>query len=143
MAGTGAFLAHPIAPAILTKYMQLFFNAIMLGGILYMILSFYLTIQADVNRASEEAAADLLAEMAACSKNFLDNRCGANNRLPALEAVCQNWELCMNRDPNSVRRARLSAQTFAEIFNSFIEPITLKTLYVAPSRQSHNANLIL
>jgi Di-sulfide bridge nucleocytoplasmic transport domain len=36
----------------------------------------------------------------------------------------------MNRDPNAVKRARLSAHTFAEIFNSFVEPISLKTMGV-------------
>lgn len=118
---------YPEAPSIIAKYLQVFFNAVIIAGVLYMIYSFYATIQADVNRASEEAVAEILTEMAACSKNYVDNRCGADNRLPALETVCRNWELCMNRDPNAVKRARLSAHTFAEIFNSFVEPITLKT----------------
>jgi len=34
----------------------------------------------------------------------------------------------MNRDPNAIKRASLSAHTFAEIFNSFVEPISLKTM---------------
>lgn len=119
---------YPDAPSIIAKYLQVFFNAAILGGCLYMLYSFYATIRADVDRASEDAMAEVLAEMAACSKNFIENRCGADTRLPALETVCQNWELCMNRDPNAVKRARLSAHTFAEIFNSFVEPISLKTM---------------
>ena len=119
--------AYPEAPSIIAKYLQVFFNAVIIAGFLYVAYSFYAAIQSDVNRAGEEAAAEILSEMAACSKDYIDNRCGADNRLPALETVCRNWELCMNRDPNAVRRARLSAQTFAEIFNGFVEPITLKT----------------
>lgn len=34
----------------------------------------------------------------------------------------------MNRDPTQVGRARVSAETFAEIINSFIEPISYKTM---------------
>jgi len=34
----------------------------------------------------------------------------------------------MNRDPNSVGRAKISAHTFAQIFNSFIEPISYKAM---------------
>jgi hypothetical protein len=34
----------------------------------------------------------------------------------------------MNRDPTVVGRARVSAETFAEIINSFIEPISYKTM---------------
>jgi len=131
MAGLFTFIhTYPDAPSIIAKYLQVFFNAAILGGCLYMFWSFYATIRADVDRASDDAMAEVLAEMAACSKNYVENRCGADTRLPALESVCNNWELCMNRDPSAVKRARLSAHTFAEIFNSFVEPISLKTMYV-------------
>ncbi|KAJ9606697.1 hypothetical protein H2200_008705 [Cladophialophora chaetospira] len=128
---TGLFTfihTYPDAPSIIAKYLQVFFNAAILGGCLYMFWSFYATIQADVDRASQETMAEVLTEMAQCSKNYVENRCGADTRLPALETVCSNWELCMNRDPSAVKRARLSAHTFAEIFNSFVEPISLKTM---------------
>lgn len=129
MAGLFTFIeSFPNAPSLLAKYLQLFFNSAIILGCLYAIYSFWTTIQADVNRASEDAAAETLAEMAACAKSYVDNRCAADSRLPALESVCSNWELCMNRDPNSVKRARLSAHTFAEILNSFVEPISLKTM---------------
>ena len=129
MAGLFTFIeSFPNAPSLLAKYLQLFFNSAIILGCLYMIYSFWKTIQDDVNRASEDAAAETLAEMAACAKSYVDNRCAGNSRLPALETVCSNWELCMNRDPNSVKRAKLSAHTFAEILNSFVEPISLKTM---------------
>lgn len=34
----------------------------------------------------------------------------------------------MNRDPAVVGRAKVSAETFAEIINSFVEPISYKTM---------------
>lgn len=122
----------PQAPSLLAKYMQLFFNSAIILGILWVLYSFWKTIQDDVNRASEDLAAEALAEMSACTKNYIDNRCAGNARLPALETICSNWELCMNRDPNAVRRAKLSARTFAEILNSFVEPISLKTMVRLP-----------
>lgn len=129
MAGLFTFIeSYPNAPSLLAKYLQLFFNSAILLGCLYAMYSFWTTIQADVDRASEDAAAETLAEMAACAKSYVENRCAGNGRLPALETVCSNWELCMNRDPNSVKRAKLSAHTFAEILNSFVEPISLKTM---------------
>lgn len=128
---TGLFTfihTYPDAPSIIAKYLQVFFNAMILFGCLYMFYSFWATIRADVDKASDDAMQEVLAEMTACSKNYIDNRCGAGDRLPALQQVCANWELCMNRDPNAVKRASLSAHTFAEIFNSFVEPISLKTM---------------
>lgn len=128
---TGLFTfihTYPDAPSIIAKYLQVFFNAMILFGCLYVFYSFWATIRSDVDKASEDAMQEVLAEMTACSKNYIDNRCNAPNRLPALEQVCANWELCMNRDPNAIKRASLSAHTFAEIFNSFVEPISLKTM---------------
>lgn len=121
---------YPDAPYILAKYMQMFFFTAVLSGILYMLWSVYAAIQGDVDRASQDAMAEVLSEMAACSKNYIENRCAANTRLPALETVCNNWELCMNRDPNAVKRASVSARTFAVIFNEFVDTISLKTTIV-------------
>jgi Di-sulfide bridge nucleocytoplasmic transport domain len=129
MRGLFTFIeSFPDAPSLMTKYLQLFFNAAIVFGILYVVYSFWATIQADVNRASEDAAAETLAEMAACAKNYVDNRCAGDSRLPALETVCSNWELCMNRDPNSVKRAKLSAATFADIINGFFDSLSLRTI---------------
>ena len=119
---------YPDAPSIIAKYLQVLFNFLICFGCLYMIYSFWATIKSDVDKASEDAMAEVLSEMAACSKNYVENKCGSDQRLPALETICSNWELCMNRDPSAVRRARLSAHTFAEILNSFVEPISLKTM---------------
>ena len=66
--------------------------------------------------------------MAVCSKEYLENRCAPTTRVPAMEKACIAWEKCMNRDPTVVGRARVSAETFAEIINSFIEPISYKTM---------------
>jgi hypothetical protein len=123
--------SFPDAPVIIANYLQIFFNFAIFSSVLYMLYSFYKTIQADVDRTSDEAMAEVLSEMAQCSRNYIENQCGADARLPALEAICSNWELCMNRDPAAVKRAKLSAYTFAEIVNSFFEPISLKTMAFA------------
>ena len=56
------------------------------------------------------------------------NRCERESRVPAMEGVCDGWEKCMNRDPGRVGRARVSAHTFAEILNGFVEPISVKAM---------------
>jgi hypothetical protein len=122
--------AHPHAPRILSFYTQLAFNTAIIVLGLYLLVAFVFTIWSDINKASEEASAEILAEMTVCAKSFVDNRCGGEDgkRLPALEVVCDNWERCMNRDPQRVGRAKLSAHAIAEIVNSFIEPISYKTM---------------
>ena len=121
---------YPSAPAIIAKYLQILCNLFIFGFVFYLIWGVISAIRSDIDRMADESIAEVLSEMSSCSKNYIENRCGADARLPALEQVCSNWEVCMNRDPNAVKRARLSAHTFAEIFNSFVEPISLKTMGV-------------
>lgn len=119
---------HPNLPYILSWYAQLFLNVSWIAFVIYLVYSFWSTIRQDVDMKSEEVAAVILAEMAACTREFVENKCDRQNRVPALETVCDNWAKCMNRDPSAVGRAKVSAHTFAEIFNSFMEPISYKAM---------------
>ncbi|CAK3819326.1 Nucleus export brr6 [Lecanosticta acicola] len=119
---------HPTVPHILSFYAQLAFNVFLLAGCSYLIYCFWSAVSGDVDKKSHEAMADIMAEMAACAEQYTTNKCDRSTRAPALETVCENWNKCMNRDPSKVGRARVSAHTFAEIFNSFVEPISWKAM---------------
>ncbi|BFZ57241.1 hypothetical protein PYCC9005_004292 [Savitreella phatthalungensis] len=119
---------HRDLPYIASGYLQLGFNLFVLGVVLYFVVVFIQTIQADVNKKVEEYSAEILAEISQCSKEYLENRCSPDQRVPAMQLACQAWERCMERDPGTIGRARVSAETFAEIVNSFIEPISYKTM---------------
>lgn len=120
--------SHPNLPNVLSFYAQLALNVFLVFGIMYLLYSFWSTIRSDVDKKSQEAMAEVLAEIAVCAKHWKDNQCDKGTILPALEAVCREWEKCMNKDHKSIGRARVSAHTFAEIFNSFIEPISWKAM---------------
>ncbi|KAK4493916.1 hypothetical protein PRZ48_015102 [Zasmidium cellare] len=119
---------HPTVPHILSFYAQLAFNVFLLAGCAYVIYCFWSAVQGDVDKKSHEAMVDIMAEMAVCAENFRKNNCERATRVPALESVCDNWTKCMNQDPSKVGRAKVSAHTFAEIFNSFVEPISWKAM---------------
>ncbi|PIA14187.1 hypothetical protein COEREDRAFT_82868 [Coemansia reversa NRRL 1564] len=115
-------------PYVISGYLQLGFNIFMVATVLVIMVHVLLTIQRDVNAKVQEYSAEILHEIAACSKQYLDNRCDPLMRVPAMEQACQAWDNCMHRDPTKVGRARVSAETLAEIINGFIEPISLKTM---------------
>jgi hypothetical protein len=120
--------SHPNLPNVLSFYAQLGVNTFIAGLTIFGIYTFWMTVRADVDKASENERSLILNEMVLCKKNFVDNGCGSDRRVPALKAVCDDWEHCMTRDPDSIGRARVSAHTFAQIFNSFIEPISYKAM---------------
>ena len=120
--------SHPNLPNVLSFWAQMGINFFIAGLTVFGIFTFWMTVRSDVDKASEDARALVMAEITKCAKDYVDNRCGSDKRLPALEIVCDNWEHCMYRDPNGIGRARVSAHTFAQIFNSFIEPISYKAM---------------
>ncbi|CCJ28674.1 unnamed protein product [Pneumocystis jirovecii] len=120
--------SHRDIPYIASGYIQLFFNVFLVGILFYFAITFVRTIQRDVDQKVEEYSAEILQEMSLCSKEYTENRCSPDYRVPAMERACTTWERCMNRDPTVVGRAKVSAETFAEIINSFIDPISYKTM---------------
>lgn len=115
-------------PVVLSSYLQLFFNLILVTMFVYLVYTVVSTIRHDVNLKVEEYSQDILNEISLCSNEYIRNNCMPGRRVPALEKICSNWEKCMNQDPAIVGRAKVSAETFAEIINSFIEPIGIKAM---------------
>jgi hypothetical protein len=120
--------AHPNVPSILSWWAQLVVNLSLFSLTVYVVFGFVSTIRAEFEQAAEEESDRILTEIAVCAKSYFDNKCVGGDRLPALEAACENWEQCMNRDPAKVGRAKISAHTMAIIINSFIDPISWKAI---------------
>ncbi|KAJ2391691.1 hypothetical protein H4S02_001198 [Coemansia sp. RSA 2611] len=119
---------HRDIPYVISGYLQLGLNVLMVGAVLMLLAQVLMTIQRDVTAKVHEYSAEILHEIATCGKQYRDNRCDPLMRVPAMEQACQAWENCMHRDPTKVGRAKVSAETLAEIVNGFIEPISLKTM---------------
>ena len=124
-----SFIAqHPTLPETLTVYAQFVFNIFLLSCCGYLIYCFWSAVQDDVEKKSFEAMADISAEIARCAQDYRNNNCEPEKRTPYMANVCDNWYKCMTRDPRKVGRAKVSAHTFAEIFNSFVDTISYKAM---------------
>ncbi|KAJ1901728.1 hypothetical protein LPJ66_000577 [Kickxella alabastrina] len=119
---------HRDIPYVISGYLQLAFNVFMVGTVLTIIINVLMTIQRDVNAKVQEYSAVVMQEIVACSKQYLENKCAPEMRVPAMEKACNMWDTCMNQDPSKVGRAKVSAETLAGIVNGFIEPLSLKTM---------------
>ena len=135
--------AHPSLPNTLSFYVQFLLNCFFAFCMMYVLYGVYATIKNDIDERAMMESSEIFAEMTACTHEYKENRCDRSTRVPAMEVVCNNWEKCMQRDPLKVGRSRLSAVMFAQIFNGFIEPISLKAIVSnppIPHSQHNNAD---
>jgi len=119
---------HRDIPTILSQYLQLGVNVSIACLGLYLLYAFVKTIQRDVEMKVQEYSAEVQHEIDVCNRDWFANRCQPETLLPAMAEKCMEWKLCAERDPELIGRARVSAITFAEIINSFIEPISYKAM---------------
>lgn len=127
------FLNDPNVPHVLSLYLQLFCNLVLVLMVMYLLYLVITNIRADVRHKIEMYTSDALQEISRCSREYYRNRCSNdddNVRAPALEQICTNWEKCMNRDPLQIGKLKITAETFAEIVNGFFRPITWKSLFM-------------
>lgn len=124
-------LTDPTIPYVLLLYLQLFFNLLLVSVLLYLVYVFITTIKADINQKIEIYTTDATREISRCTRDYYRNKCSTENgntRAPALEQPCTVWEKCMNRDPQLIGKSKITAETFADIVNGFLRPISWKSL---------------
>ncbi|KAJ4310405.1 hypothetical protein N0V94_008462 [Neodidymelliopsis sp. IMI 364377] len=120
--------AHPGLPSVLSWYMQFTINAFLTAGFIYLVYCAYSGIMTDVEIESSKHSSEIWVEISLCAKNYRENRCDPDTRVPAMETACGNWETCMNRDPKKLARASVTVKTFATIINSFFEEFSYKSM---------------
>ncbi|KAI7903514.1 Di-sulfide bridge nucleocytoplasmic transport domain-containing protein [Cokeromyces recurvatus] len=123
------YLKHQDILYTIIIYIQMAFNIIISSVALYIFTNIILAIKQDFRIKAEEYVNELHKEKLMCTNNYLINHCGETNRIPAIEDMCNNWAACMNKDI-VVAQAKVYAEAIAEIINSFVEPISYKTLLV-------------
>lgn len=125
-------VSDPNIPYVLSLYLQLLFNLLLIGTILYLLFIFIRTIKSDISHKLETYTSDAIQEISLCSREYYRNKCSIEDgqtRVPALEKACTMWSKCMNRDPQLIGKSKITAETFADIVNGFVKPITWKSLF--------------
>ncbi|KUI54137.1 Nucleus export protein brr6 [Cytospora mali] len=121
----------PDAPIVLSVWLQLCVDAILGGAILWMAWGVISAVRGEVLYSSEMARAQKVEEMGFCAWQFKENRCSPQkDRAPALESLCNEWDTCMNQDPNTVAGVKASAGHLADILNEFTSRLSWKTISV-------------
>jgi len=55
-----------------------------------------------INISIHELSLEILQQILECSNQYQINHCDPKERVPAMQKICSEWELCMNRRPDDV-----------------------------------------
>ncbi|KAF8609369.1 hypothetical protein BDV93DRAFT_484900 [Ceratobasidium sp. AG-I] len=116
------------APHLLVGYVRVLFNTSLVLGFLYIVVVIVVTVRRDIEDKVSAYTGENAAEIQQCTSQYLLNKCGPKLKIPHMKQFCDEWERCMKRDASVVGRAKVAAETLAEVVNGFVEPITWKTL---------------
>lgn len=133
---------HPRLPTILSWYTHLALNGFFCSLFVYIIYLIGSAIAADINIETSKHQAEIMVEIATCVKNYRENRCEPDTRVPAMEMACGNWEKCMSRDSQQVAKASITVKMFARIMNSFFEEFSYKSMVSLPQLSSRRIPLL-
>ncbi|KAG8763848.1 hypothetical protein FRC11_010996, partial [Ceratobasidium sp. 423] len=125
--GPAVQATSPYAPHILLGYVRVIFNTSLVLGFLYILVVVIVTVRRDIEDKVSAYTGENAAEIQQCSSQYLLNKCD-QAVVPHMQQFCDEWEKCMQRDASVVGRARVAAETLAEVVNGFVEPISWKTL---------------
>ena len=88
-----------------------------------------MTIKDDIQKKRAQEMEAILIEINQCTKDYVDNRCEPETRLPPIEDYCMEKEKCMMQDPVKVVQAsKMTALILAEILNEFVGALEVKTI---------------
>ncbi|CAE6491395.1 unnamed protein product [Rhizoctonia solani] len=125
--GPAAQTTSPYAPHILLGYVRVIFNTSLVLGFLYLLVVILVTVRRDIEDKVSAYIGENAAEIQQCASQYLLNKCDQEAVVPHMQQFCDEWVKCMQRDAN-IGRARVAAETLAEVVNGFVEPISWKTL---------------
>ncbi|KAJ3187289.1 hypothetical protein HDU85_006576 [Gaertneriomyces sp. JEL0708] len=117
-----------LLPYMVSGYLQMMFSTFIIGVMFYMVVQFIMTVRHDLEMKAEEYSMEIIQQVAECSKLYIDNKCDPSTRVQYMEKTCQEWEMCMQKDPREVGRLKVGAETLAEILNKLVEPLSYKTM---------------
>lgn len=121
-------------PELLNQYIKIIFNIIITSSILFISYKFVYLISSDVQWKLIELELDSMKEWRRCKLNYENNKCfqSIEKIPPKLRYKCQEWSYCIEQyapgNKRSFHSAKLWMQTLAEVVNTFIENITLRSL---------------
>lgn len=123
--------SHVAKAYVFSTYLQLLFNTAVWSLGLYVIGCGLRTFWDDVDKVADQQYWKRRQEISSCAQNYFKNECAAHTRRPALDELCNQWQIGMSMDPHGGSRLAACAQVFANTINHFFDSIPMRNFLMA------------
>ncbi|KAL0248852.1 hypothetical protein GEMRC1_004086 [Eukaryota sp. GEM-RC1] len=123
-----SYSRHLEIPVIISGYVRLTFNICCVIGLFCIGVLFVLAIRGDISLRTARSSEGLITEIQNCQKSYEDAKCADGPKSGQAQSFCETMFHCMNMDPNGIETVAISVRAIAEAINSFVEPISYKTM---------------
>ncbi|ESX01334.1 hypothetical protein KL918_004303 [Ogataea parapolymorpha] len=124
-----SLLSDPQCASNLTLVVQILLNTLLFACFMTLVLFSFLAVKRDADRKIQGYSNKVVHEINMCKREYFRNNCSPELRVPALEESCNEWDNCMNRDPEAVITTVAYFEILAECMNAFFHNLSFRTLF--------------
>ncbi|OAG31650.1 hypothetical protein NEDG_00125 [Nematocida displodere] len=113
---------------IASAYISLFMNAFLICMFILLAVKFTVTVKNDLSIKYLNLIESNKSLIAESKRQYLVNRCAPEQRVPALEAQCREWEQCMAKDPFREELTKVIFKIASDSLEEFLSGVSFRTV---------------
>ncbi|KAI5171783.1 hypothetical protein NEFER03_1088 [Nematocida sp. LUAm3] len=115
---------------VLSSYLSLLLNGFLVILSIVLIIKFVLMVKNDISVKTIRKLEENKQKIEECAKQYKLNRCSPEERVPALEEKCKEWETCMRNDPLREELTRVVFQVASNTIEEFLNGISIRSAFI-------------
>lgn len=116
---------------ILSSYLSLLLNGFLVLLSILLIVKFILMVKNDISVKTIRKLEENKQKIEECTRQYKLNRCSPEERVPALEEKCKEWETCMRSDPLREELTRVVFQVASSTIEEFLNGISIRSAFIS------------
>lgn len=124
------------AKFVLSEYVSLIFKTFFVILLILITLKFILAAKNDIKEKTLKSIESNRKRIEECKRNYKINRCTPGERVPALEAQCNEWEVCMQSDPLENEITKVAFKVAGETVEAFFSSMSIRSTLITTAAAS-------
>ncbi|EIJ88735.1 hypothetical protein NEPAR06_1274 [Nematocida parisii] len=116
---------------ILQAYLSLILNVFIVGLMILLVVKGVVMIKNDIEVRVNTSIMDQKTRISDCAREYRINRCNPEDRVPAVEKQCQEWEKCMAQDPIKQELSKIVLRMLSEGAEELMGSLSVRTVALA------------